>query len=295
MPTVSNNDLMVELKSIQETYEDKFLKLNKYLISRCLHFEEQTRILTAESQAMKNELDNMKSKYDSICEEVQSTKAEVNCLKYQILEKNAVIECKTETEDSNLIASNNITVINSNSLESTITGIRDDVFSVKEEINTLKQNTMNNDIVITGIEEVFNENLFEKVNEVLVQYNATINKSDIKKLYRLKSKNSSKNTPILIVFKENLFKQLILEQQKKCGPILLQSVYKDLPKTDLTKVYFKHRLTKENLLLLKESRKFARENDFKFVWTNSAATILLKKNSESRTIQVTSLKFLQSL
>lgn len=133
------------------------------------------------------------------------------------------------------------------------------------------------------------------MNEILSFYEIKIKTDDIKQIYRLKNKNCGTNIPILIKLKDEKLKVCILEKQKQVGPILLQSVFKNLSDTDFRKVFFKHRLTKENLLLLREARKFCRDYNYQFVWTQNESKILIKKTPESRTIQISTMKDLQCL
>lgn len=292
---VTNVHLMAELHSIKESYEDKILKLNKYLIGRCLYFEEQNNILKAESIAMKKEFDNLLMRFDGVCEEISNTRMETNTLKTECGKnesetvKTIDMDSMTVTENSNITSDSNFS-----KLDTKITNICVDVNTVKEDINSMKQINMSNDIVITGVYEEEDENLFELVSSILIQYNIPVKKEDIKTMYRLKNKKCDHNTPILLVLKESLIKCSILESQKKYGPILLRSVIKSLHETDLRKVIFKHRLTKENLSLLRESRRFGRQNNFEFVWTNGN-TVLMKKCTDARTIEVVSAKALLML
>lgn len=293
MATVTNNDLMEQLMSLEKLNDEKFVKLNKFLISRCIHFEEQNNILKSEAQVLRKEFENLLIKYDGICEQLSVTKAlqvETNMNKEVAVMESELIESFTASE----INKNN-TGINISQFESALTDICDDVCLVKKEINEIQQNSMSNDVVITGLFEEQNENLFDKVERVLTHYNIKLKKDDIKKIYRLKNKKCGKNSPVLMVLKKNTVKCHILEMQKKYGPALLQAIYENLPKTDVRKVFFKHRLTKENLLLLRESRKVGRENGYEFIWTSSNASILMKRNSESRTIEIGSLKDLRNI
>lgn len=294
MATITNNDLMQQLMSIEKLNEEKFVKLNKFLISRCIHFEEQNNILKSESQVLRKKFENLLKKYDGICEQLSVTKAEIELQVITNKDKGvAVMESELiEPFTASEINKNNTNI---NQFKSTLTDICDDVCLVKKEINAINQNIMCNDVVITGLFEEQNENLYDKVERVLTHYNIKLKKDDIKKIYRLKNKTCGKNSPVLMVLKENTVKCHILEMQKKYGPALLQAIYENLPKTDVRKVFFKHRLTKENLLILRESRKFGRENGYEFIWTSSNASILVKKSSESRTLVIGSLKDLQKL
>lgn len=89
-------------------------------------------------------------------------------------------------------------------------------------------------------------------------------------------------------------KSKIIQSQKINGPVFLHSIDKNMPRDDLRKVYFKDRLTNENLSLLRECRSFARQNGYQFVWTQDT-TILLKKDAFCRPIEVGCVKELEKL
>lgn len=159
----------------------------------------------------------------------------------------------------------------------------------------MKQQHISDDIVITGIPETKNENLLEIVNSLLVQYEIVIKSTDLKSIFRLKNMKCGVNSPILLVLKNEKVKCEIMEKQKHSGPNNLHQNI-ETASTNPLKVFFKHRLTLENLHLLRNVRKFCRENSYRFVWTTKYdAKILIKKSSESRTIKILSLKDLELL
>lgn len=239
---------------------------------------------------LKSQLEDINTKYNEICEAYAVSKTEI----VQLKGEESLNELKTEsTQQSNSINTNIVT--NTKNMESAITEITDDVYTVKSELNNLKQHNMYSDIIITGIPETNNESLIEKVNLCLVSYDVQIQIDDFKQIYRLKNHNNcGANTPILIEFKSENVKYGILNKQKQMGPILLQSVDKNLPATDMRKVFFKHRLTKENLSLVRDARKFGRDYNYQFVWTQGSK-ILIKKTSNSRTFQILTVKDLENL
>lgn len=291
---VTNVDLMNQLQSIEKFYEEKFTKLHKFVTGRCVYFEQENQILISEADKLKKQFSDMMLKYENISKELDVTKAEIVTLKSQRdSEEDSVRKC----EEDLIINNTNTNAVNKTiDLQSAITNISDEVITVKTELNSLKQYNMDNDIVITGIPEVLKENLLELLNKMLVTYDVKLNKDDVKQIYRLKSKNCGVNSPVLLELKDKNMKLKILEKQRTIGPIMLQAVLEGLPSDDLRKIYFKHRLTRENLVLLKEARSFGRSFNYQYVWTNgSTSKVLMKKYCDSRVIEISSMKDIEKL
>lgn len=288
MSGVTNNQLMQQLVIIKETYEDKFAKLNKFVIGRCVHLEQENKFIAAESSMLKKEFDELRMRCNKMSEELHHAKNEIMKLK----EKDDEIDNPSVNENHN---TNTKIIPNSVNLQSSITNINENLFAVKSDVNCLKQKNMFNDVIITGLPELENENLLEKVNEILDQYGTKIKDDEVKQIYRLKPNKTDLNTPVLIELKDENMKCFILEKQRKMGPVLLQSVYKNLPSTDFRKIFFKHRLTKENLILLREARRFGKEHNYQYVWTSNNLKVLMKKEATSQIIEITSLNDIQKL
>lgn len=166
--------------------------------------------------------------------------------------------------------------------------ITEELYDMNLEMNTLKQNAFISDVIITGIPEIKDEKLFDVVNKVLQEYKLVLRNTDYNSIYRMKNKSStSQFSPICIELYSRTLKGAILKQQKVFGPVLLHLLDKTLPKTDLRKIFFKDRLIRYNIELLKEARKFKADNKYKFVWYQNS-DILLKKNETSHTIRIRS-------
>lgn len=289
MGSVSNSDLLNKLKSIGdkfetrlEVFEGQIAKLNKYFIGRMVEAEIKSKEQISDIKMLRESLDKLTLKYDKLCDEfVLRKEIESNNVPNQmeIIKTDDFIEIKKE------ICSEIEKVIE----------VQADIKTVKKEINSLKQKNLSNDIIVTGIPEIKNEILLQSVNNILIKHDITLKESDVKKMYRLKNKNCVSISPILIEFTNDLFKTIILQKQRKNGPVLLNECDKKNLQTDLRKVYFKDRLTKENLILLRECRIFGRNNGFKYVWVQDSGAILIKQDENSRPIQISSLQELDKL
>lgn len=299
---MSLTDVLNRLKLMETNFEDRLTKLNKYYIGQLVKFEEVHNSIVAESKHLKNELENLNKKYGNVCDEINDAKMELNTLKDKINKSNINLSTNENiTETLNQDADEIKTMFDKNTIKVTVTDILneqrvcDDIITVKKEINELKQNNICDDIVITGIPETKNENLLEAVNSLLVQYDIVVKSTDLKSIYRLKNMKCGVNSPILLILKNEYVKSLIMEKQKINGPILLPFIESACLMNPHQKVIFKHRLTIENLTLLRNVRRFCRENSYQFVWTTNDAKILIKKTSEDRPIKISSLKDLEIL
>lgn len=282
MAAVSNNDLMEELKSISETFESRITKLQKYFIGRLVAFEKKNNENAAETEILKESLAEMKLKYKNLCEEIALKKHESNNLPNNHL----------NTPDKN---NGDLIEVNATIPSDKTQTLCEDLVTVKKDINVLKQQNLSNDIIATGVPEVKNEILIETINNILTQHDISLQNTDIKRIYRLKNKKSSMIAPILIEFRNVFMKSKIIQSQKINGPVLLSSIDKNVPSDDIRRVYFKDRLTNQNLMLLRECRCFARQNGYQFVWTQDGKNILIKKDASCRPIEIRCVNDLEKL
>lgn len=294
MGSVSNVDLMVELKSINDnfesrilTFDDRLTKLNKYFIGKMVDFELKLKDSLMETKMLRDSCEKLTIKYDKLCEDVSLQNKIPNNApnSNQITQDDLIEKCYV---DKNVIQSTVADVINQY-------GICSDITTVKQNINCLKQKNMHNDIIATGLPEMKNEVLLETINKILIKYEINLQDTDVKKIYRLKNKKCNLNSPILIELRDDVIKSRIFAKQKTVGPVCLSATDTNISSSDLRKVYFKNRLTKENLILLRECRSFARRNEFKYVWTQDPGTILIKQHDYSRPIEVSCLQDLEKL
>lgn len=298
MGSVTNIDLLNELKNFHdkfdsrlEGFEGQITKLNKYFIGRMVDSEIKSKQQMDDIKMLRECLDKLTLKYDKLSEEIAlrqeiESNNKPNLIEYnnmpnqiEINKTQEFIEIKKEMFSE----------------KEKVCEVQADIKTVNKEINSLKQKNLSNDIIATGIPETKNENILQSVNNILIKHDVTLKESDVKKIYRLKNKNCISISPILIEFKNDSFKSMILQKQRKNGPVLLNEVDTNILHTDLRKVYFKDRLTKENLILLRDCRLFGRNNGFKYVWVQDSGTILIKQFDNSRPIEISCLQELDQL
>lgn len=166
---------------------------------------------------------------------------------------------------------------------------------VKLELNKLNQKSLESDVIFTGIPDNPKEVLLDTVNGAIKHLNLKLKPSDVSSVYRMKNKkNQTGFSPICLELFSRTVSGLIFQEQKRQGPALLSTLVNDLPANDLRKIYIKHRLSRYNLHLMSEARKFQVERNFKFLWFQNT-DILLKESESSRIIQIRSEEDLQKL
>lgn len=154
--------------------------------------------------------------------------------------------------------------------------------AVKFELNTIKQNLLDSDIIIVGVPDT----ITDTVNTVLVHLKAKVTEADVKSCYRMRNKNNkSGSSPICVELYSKTLRGAIFDHQKRIGPVLLSSVDKSVPATDKRKIFVQRRLTPFYQDLLASARKFKVENNWKFVWVQNT-DVLLKETDSSRIIKI---------
>lgn len=297
MANENYSELLNALHKMESNFGDRVTKLNKYYIGRLVHFEQQQNIILEESNNLKQELNILNTKFKNACDEIEELKGLIT-LKNTVGEVGVTpIETNADefnTNDNGLVCDNNYINTTLNNIFNQH-GVSKDLHSVKNELNIMKQNSILNDVVITGIPEDRGENLLTTVNNVLVDYNVEIKPADIKYIYRLKNSKTGINSPILMQLKNEEIKHSIMEKQKLNGPVVLHAKGNKNSLMDFQLVYFKHRLTPENLSLLRSVRSFGRKNHYEFIWTTNEGKILMRKSSDVRAVKISSLKDLENL
>lgn len=291
MGSVGNIDVLNALKNVGEKFETRLevlegqiSKLNKYFIGRMVEAEIKSKQQISDINMLRESLDILTLKYDKLCDEIvlrQETESNNKPNQIEVNKTVDFIEIKNEFYSE----------------KEKVTEVQAEIKIVNKEINSLKQKNLSNDIIATGIPENNDEFLLQSVNNILIKHDIILKESDVKKIYRLKNKNcvSPSISPILIEFRNDSCKSMILQKQRKNGPVLLNQVDTNILHTDLRKVYFKDRLTKENLILLRECRNFGRNNGYKYVWVQDSGTILIKQYENSRPIEISSLHQLNQM
>lgn len=146
-----------------------------------------------------------------------------------------------------------------------------------------KQKQLQNNLVITGISEVENENLKQIVMEIGKVLEVNIQEEDIQHVERkfTTSKNSGFPKSIIIQFKKENLKNEILTQNKT-KRINTRSLNNTCEKRN---IYIQQQLTKRRQYLYKLARDLKRENLIKYAWVKDGE-IYIRKTDSSKIIRI---------
>lgn len=168
---------------------------------------------------------------------------------------------------------------------------------IKIEFEVIKQQALDNDIIITGFPNLTdNTNLTDVVHTILKELGVKeVNEETIRKIYLLKNKeNQSIYTPICVEFYSAFWVDTIFALQKKNGPVLLNRIISNSTITDTRKIFFKHRMTTYNNILFKEAFKLKTEKKYSFVWFQQGS-VLMKKAPKSGIVKIRSKEDLEKV
>lgn len=164
-----------------------------------------------------------------------------------------------------------------------------------DKIDRLEYITQMCNIDIRGIPEANNENIMEtlkKISKIINYGDTTIPlQSEINKMYRLGPKLSEKNPRSIIVSFNSIksrddFLLKIKEYKKSTTSSSSKLNTADLGLSQEAKrIYVSDHLTQKEKFLLSQTKKFARENNYKYHWTSSGR-ILLRQTDTSKIITI---------
>lgn len=155
---------------------------------------------------------------------------------------------------------------------------------IKNSINKLNQERINQDLVFCGIpiekaqtKEEEQKIVNAKICQVVAKLNVNVKEEDILDAYRVKSGN------IVARFNKNSVRNAIFDAKKNIN-------FKDLNagifggnKFDL--IFINEHLTKQNMLLLKHARDARRNGQFKYAWSKYG-NIYVKKDDMTEKIMI---------
>lgn len=152
--------------------------------------------------------------------------------------------------------------------------LNNELSALSKRVNMLEQNSISNYIEIIGIPEVKKENCIKIVESIAEKLDQKVT---VNKAYRIISKFQNKSSKIVAEISSLDQKKKIMEASKKIK-MNASSVNKNWGETG---IYINNYLTKYNSELFYNTRNFAKENDYKFVWFKDSK-IFIKKNEEAR-------------
>lgn len=262
-----NEDDLDEDLSLKDLY-----KLIKRDISNAN--EEMKTRLSGLTNEIHNAVSQLKSDVESIKLSQEFLSNEFEHLKSDISNNKSMITS----------LSKNVTKING-----TCTTNEKHIEELNYELNSLRQATMEGHLLICNVIRATDEKLVDVFNNILNQLDMQCNVEDVQGIARLTSTNRGGMQPILVRFSNPIFKERIMKAARD-KPITCESIGLGVKQ----RIYFNHRLTSANRVLLNEARKFKRNNNFKFAWYSNG-NVFLRKDESSKAIHVSDVSVLSSI
>ncbi|KAH9380087.1 hypothetical protein HPB48_009916 [Haemaphysalis longicornis] len=156
-----------------------------------------------------------------------------------------------------------------------------EINNLKKDMNELEWHNHKLNLELHGIQKTEHENLLEKVNAVAASLKVPeLTESDVTAVHRLPSK-PDKTPGIIVRFTRQTVRDKWLQNKKK----LVEA------KSD---VFIQENLTKQTRTLLWETKKWAEEKGFRFVW-HSYGKVLVRRCEGERAVVVRSRNDLSAI
>lgn len=164
---------------------------------------------------------------------------------------------------------------------------------LNKKICDMEDYSRRNNVEIQGVPEVRGENVVEIVDKIGKNIGVNCELSQIDACHRVPSRNKERPKSIIVKFNSRLVKQnFVAAARVKRGSVTTSKLgYTSAPDTP---IYVTDHLTPMKKDLLFKTKKFCRDNDFKYVWVNDSK-ILIRKADNSRIIVIHNEEFLNTL
>lgn len=168
--------------------------------------------------------------------------------------------------------------------------LQTEVSLLKTGLNTLLQDKLANNLIISGVPVIEGEDLNTLMFKIGVELSVDISDSKFK-VRRLFTKKPNKYANLLVEFEDIKYKTEIFKQKKQLPLLVSQLGFK----TETEKqIFFFHQLTTTYLNVLSEARKLKESHHLRYVWYQNNQ-ILIKNANNPKIYAVKSLKDLTDL
>ncbi|XP_045449455.1 uncharacterized protein LOC123658019 [Melitaea cinxia] len=159
--------------------------------------------------------------------------------------------------------------------------LRATVLDLQQQINNQAQMLLRNEVEITGIEEIQNENPYHLVLTTAVSLGVPLHDSDIVYASRVGPKRSDVNSkrlqrPLVVAFARRVKRDEFLKQAKVRRNLKSNNIVGQGPERT---VYVNERLTPANRRLFRSVRMFAKSHNYKHSWTLNGAIFVRKRDA----------------
>lgn len=167
--------------------------------------------------------------------------------------------------------------------------LKNRINEIEINMNLQNQFLVKNNIEISGVEEVENENLVEIVKNIInIDNNQTLCENDIENVYRKKTQNNKSGYPsvICVCLNKNRIKREIISNKKK----ITEKINSKRQKNELS-VYISESITQYFSYLFKCARDLKRKKKIKYAWFKNG-NLFIKEADDKTSVKVLSFSHL---
>uniref|UniRef100_A0A1Y1KQY7 FP protein C-terminal domain-containing protein n=1 Tax=Photinus pyralis TaxID=7054 RepID=A0A1Y1KQY7_PHOPY len=166
---------------------------------------------------------------------------------------------------------------------------------LQDRVGDLEQRSRIKNLEISGIPEIPGENPTDIALNIFRLIGIELTATVIEACHRVPTRNPRKSKPIIVALNSRQLKNNILNTYRtkfKASKITVSNLY---PTINDDKIIFLYdHLTVKNKNLLYESKKFAKDNNYKFTWVRDCK-LFLRKNENSPIISISSMSDIEKL
>ncbi|VVD05009.1 unnamed protein product [Leptidea sinapis] len=170
-----------------------------------------------------------------------------------------------------------------NKAEQEISFLKSTVTQLHLQIGSRDQDLLQNDLEITGVTELDNENLTHIVMVASKKIGVDLSESDLNGVLRVGPKIIqkspsivNKHRPIVVKLVRKHKRDALLKAAKERKNLSTEDIIQGAP----SKIFLNERLTKENRRLFREARIRAKDKDFKYCWVRNGGIYVRKDNGK---------------
>lgn len=175
------------------------------------------------------------------------------------------------------------------------------VVVLETRVEDMQQYSRSDNVEIVGVPLTPNEDIFFLLEQLAVAIEVVFDRNHISAAHRIPARDPQKTPSIVVKFVSRQFKQIWMRHANyiSCPEggrptrryLLASEIY---TKFDKTRVFVHDHLTSYNKKLLFDTKKFAAEKKFDFVWVKDAK-IFIKRNTKTNPIRISSFSDLEKL
>lgn len=164
--------------------------------------------------------------------------------------------------------------------QSQYVGLQTRITDLQERLNNQAQSALRNEIEIHGITETPNENPYHIALTIANKIGTELSELDIEHATRAgtrrneKEKNIFNPRPFVIKFTRRAKRDEFLRNAKSRRGVKAGDVDGT---TNTTRIFFNERLTRENRLLFRDTRRMAKEAGYQYCWTRNGSIFVRKR------------------